>query len=205
MPPAYRATALLAALAWIGCTGGQSGTETPTGRPTPGDAGPFQTTSAGEGGNGDVQLAAGNSVCACALAGRGALLRGRLLALDACEVRAQVEEVLALPEGQSLRAKPGDTIRARHAASGCSEGLALEPGDAVLLVYAEAEPDMPGEALIARWGQPLLFGSTLGEPLALPREQQLNLLDAEDCSHAFDAKAGDSSMRQKLPASACAP
>ena len=38
------------------------------------------------------------SACACVLAGRGALLRGELLAIDGCSVRARIDEVLATPQ-----------------------------------------------------------------------------------------------------------
>jgi hypothetical protein len=136
--------------------------------------------------------------CACALAGRSALLRGQLLEQDPCEVRVRVEEVLATPAGLMLRAAPGDEISARLAAGACSEGPALAPGDEVLLVYAQAESGDANEALLASWGEQLVFGSASGTLIALPRSEQRALLDAVTCTQSF-AASGEPMASEPLP------
>jgi hypothetical protein len=171
---------LFAAAVLSGCTGGQSGTETPSPEPEDlADAGSITTLAAGP--------------CACALAPRSALLRAELLELETCRVRAQVQEVLGVSDALELMLEPGTELEARRAdASGCGNGLALAPGDPILLVYspADQEPGSENSALVATWGREHVFGMNDDQPIALPERERDRLLESGACASWFDAHGG---------------
>jgi hypothetical protein len=162
-----------------GGTGGISG-GTKLGGTGGSDQGSFapHSSDGGEGG--------GDDACACGLAGRAALLRGRLIALDACEVRAQVEEVLSGPDEFTAKVAVGDEIVA-HRSQSCGDGPSLAVGDSALIVYAPPRTSTEtAEALLASWSDPLVFGTAI----TLPRGDQDKLLEPKSCASGFgpDAK-----------------
>ncbi len=229
----------------LGCTGGQSGTETPapragsggsggspvitiqgggeggsdaagsggaagsmmasvdSGRGGGGNGGAGSSARGGTGGkdNGVKQAGSGgrdgfapnagtdDDVCACALAGRSALLRARLITLDDCALRAEVEEVLALPEDFGDTIAVGDAIDARRW-TGCGDVPDLAAGDSALIVYVPPASGTIGDALVASWSDPLVFGQVaVGEPIALPRSDQDKLLERATCTSGFGSAA----------------
>lgn len=177
----------------LGCTGGQSGTETPSPHdggslPFPEDGGPINVLQA--------------PPCACALAGRNALLRATLLELEPCRVRARVDEVLATATALELELELESGAELDVArVTGCGDELALEPGDPVLLVYAPA-PEQNGvsSTLVATWGEQHVFGTEGGDAVALPEGERDRLLEAQACSAWFDEQAdeaGDAAMMEQ--------
>ena len=153
-----------------------------------GGSGAFNGTKQGGIGGSDQGFApsATDGACACGLAGRAALLRGRLIALDACEVRAQVEEVLAGPAEFTAKVAVGDEIVA-HRSQRCGDGPSLAVGDSALIVYAPPRTGTAtAEALLASWSDPLVFGTAI----TLPRDDQDKLLEPKSCASGFgpDAK-----------------
>jgi hypothetical protein len=180
-----------------GCTGGQSGTETPAphdggGTRMPGDAdGPIGITSAGE-------------HCACSLAQRNALLRVTLVELETCRVRARVEEVLAVASGLDLELGPGTQLDVARDA-GCGQAPDLGAGDLALLVYAPAQDERESTALVATWGSEHVFGMQGANAVLLPQRERERLLESEACSAWFDQQpAADSMAEPATEPSACA-
>jgi hypothetical protein len=173
---------LLAAAALLGCAGGQSGTETPSPAPDGGelpreDGGPFEVLRA--------------PPCACALAERAVLLRATLLEIDACRVRARVEEVLDGARGLALDVRRGAELDVARV-TGCGAELAVEPGELVLLVFAPGQADgTPSRAQVATWGGEHLFGSEADAAVALPGSERARLLELEACSAWFERAADD--------------
>jgi hypothetical protein len=189
---------LLIAAMLLGCTGGQSGTETPA----PHDAGPGPSD---DGGPINVFNAA---PCACALADHAALLRATLLEVDACRVRARVEQVLDSTPGLELALSPGDELDVVRA-TGCGDELAVEPGDLVLLVYApEHEDRSVSTALVATWGSEHVFGTEGGNSIALPETERNRLLEPQACTAWFDqqtANITDASASDAVLVPTCEP
>jgi hypothetical protein len=180
-----------------GCTGGQSGTETPSPHPEggtrlPGDAdGPIEITSVGE-------------PCACSLAQRNALLRVTLVELDPCRVRARVEQVLAVASGLDLELAPGAQLDVAREA-GCGQAPDLRPGDAALLVYAPAPDERESTALVATWGSEHVFGMQGEHTVVLPQRERDRLLESEACSAWFAEQPAADSMAEPVAApDACA-
>jgi hypothetical protein len=183
--------AALFGCALLGCTGGQSGTETPSPRdggslPFPDDGGPINVLHA--------------PPCACALADRSALLRATLLELGPCRVRARVDEVLATASALELELEAGEELDVARVTA-CGEELAVEPGDPVLLVYAPAQAqDGVSSTLVATWGEQHVFGTEGGDAIALPQGERDRLLEAQACSAWFDARtdeAADAAMMEQ--------
>ena len=171
---------LLAAAAPSACTGGQSGTETPSPR-REGDAGDTQITN----------LAPGP--CACTLTPRSVLLRAELIELDDCRVRARAQEVLGISEALDLELEPGDELEARRVnGRGCGNGLVLAPGDPILFVYSPPDPALgqEGSALVATWGSEHVFGMDEDRTIALPEDERDRLLENAACSSWFKAQQG---------------
>jgi hypothetical protein len=173
---------LLIAATLLGCTGGQSGTETPS--PRDGGPQPFANDS------GPINVF-GAPPCACALADPAALLRATLLEIDPCRVRARVEQVLDKAPGLELALTAGaelDVVRA----TGCGDELAVEAGDLVLLVYAPAPEDGGiSTALVATWGSEHVFGMEGDDTISLPESERDRLLDPQACAAWFDQQTAD--------------
>lgn len=178
----FAAVALCLLTAATACVGGQSGTETPA--PVAGRGEPPMPDRP----DAEVQITS-TTPCPCSLADGSALLRVRLLAIDACQVRARVAEVLAVAPGLTLGFEVGDELEAtRKRAPGCGSGLGLVAGDEALLAYAPS-PDAGatgGEALVATWGSRHIFSTHEGAELALPADQRDRLIDPPACASWFD-------------------
>jgi hypothetical protein len=178
-----------------GCTGGQSGTETPSpqpdgGRPPPDDGGPIGITSVDE-------------HCACSLAQRNALLRVTLIELETCRVRARVEEVLAVAPDVALELAAGDQLDVARDA-GCGQAPDLGPGDAALLVYAPAPDERESTALVATWGSEHVFGMQGERAVVLPQRERDRLLQSEACSAWFAEQPAADSLAEPAAPGACA-
>jgi hypothetical protein len=164
----------------LGCTGGQSGTETPAPHDDGGlrfeDGGPFDVLQAPS--------------CACTLADRSALLRAILIELEPCRVRARVEEQLATAPELDLELATGTEVDVARV-TGCGEDLPVEPGDPVLLVFAPQQgDDSASSALVATWGNQHVFGDEIGA-IAVPEAERNRLLEAESCSAWFEQQAAE--------------
>lgn len=180
----------------VGCTGGQSGTETPAprddaGTPPIDDGGPIRITH--------VVVP-----CACSLASRNALLRVTLIEIDRCRVRGRVEEVLAVAPDLELELEIGGLLEAARD-PGCGEPPDLGAGEQALLVYAPpTDEGFEGTALVATWGSEHVFGMQAEQAVVLPQAERARLLDAEACSAWFveQTPASEEAMAEPPP-SAC--
>jgi hypothetical protein len=189
-----RALCVWVAAVLVACTGGQSGTETPTPRD---DAGP---SAAGEGG-GPIGITSTGEHCACSLSQRNALLRATLIELERCRVRARVEEVLAVAPGLALQIAEGDELDAARDV-GCGQPPDLGPGDAALLVYAPGPDEGGSTALVATWGSEHVFGMQGAQSVVLPQRERERLLESEACSEWFagqEPPAADSMAEPAVP------
>jgi hypothetical protein len=121
------------------CTGGQSGTETPsTPPPNAPDTGVPHDTRNEVPGKADVTQAV--AACPCAASSEHAvLLRATLQAIDDCTARARIDEVLS-PAQPALAS--GDVVGGSLPTFGhCGQGLDLSAGDDVLIVYVRGTQD----------------------------------------------------------------
>ena len=65
----------------------------------------------------------------------------------------------------------------------------------MLLIYAPAAAPGSGEALVASWGDTLVFGSNMrGEPITLGRDAQSALLDSQSCTTAFASQTSTAAI-----------
>ena len=97
--------------------------------------------------------------------------------------------MLALPADFALTIAAGDAIDARRW-TGCGDVPNLAAGDTALIVYVPPASGTTGDALVASWSDPLVFGqAAVGEPIALPRGDQRKLLEPLSCASGFGAAA----------------
>jgi hypothetical protein len=178
--------------AWAAaCTGGQSGTETPK---MIGDAGPPPPPNQHAGpdfpdGGGVVTKAGIVAPCECIAGPGAALLRATLEKVDACTARVRVQGVLA-PKDASVQ--PGDVVSgARASAAECGHGLELAAGDEVLVVYAPV-PGSGNQLVLARYGDPFVFGYAGKQAVTLAQKDADRLLDLAACTAVFGRQAAPS-------------
>jgi hypothetical protein len=148
---------------------------------------------------GPINILTQAAPCPCALADRSALLRATLIDIDACRVRARVDEVLASAPELDVELEAGAELEAARVL-GCGQEPELSADDPVLLVFAPAQDGAPAAALLATWGSEHVFGTEDGGAIALPERERERLLQAEACNDWFGEPEAEADARMSAPA-----